>query len=171
MSIKSPGDANVLLRSVPANLSESDIERIVKKYDFFDKVKNKNGDFKNDLVDNNNGTITDRSTGLMWQKAGTDWFLRHYEALEYIDSLNNGRFAGYNNWRLPTLEELLSLLENKEWISLYLDGVFDRLVNKCRSADTRGNGFYWYVNFDHGSIEAGGAYSGYNVKAVRSVTN
>lgn len=56
------------------------------------------------------GTVLDSRTGLMWQKSdsshdgkkGMNW----YEALEYVDGKNAQKFAGFNDWRLPTLEEM-----------------------------------------------------------------
>ena len=63
------------------------------------------------------GTVLDSSTGLMWQKTdsyhdrkkGMNW----YEALEYVDSKNSEKFAGYTDWRLPTLDELRQLWDSK----------------------------------------------------------
>lgn len=68
------------------------------------------------LVDNQNGSLTDSDTGLVWQKndsfhelkKGLNW----YEALEYISKKNSEKFSGHDDWRLPTLEEL-----NNLWVS------------------------------------------------------
>tara|TARA_B100000686_G_C16727587_1_gene938690 strand:- start:339 stop:836 length:498 start_codon:yes stop_codon:yes gene_type:complete len=65
------------------------------------------------FIDNNNGTVTDKSTGLVWQKGdsyhdvknGLNW----YDALEYITLKNSEKFAGFDNWRLPSLNELNNL--------------------------------------------------------------
>ncbi|MDM8522796.1 DUF1566 domain-containing protein [Desulfococcaceae bacterium HSG8] len=59
----------------------------------------------------------------MWQQS--DSRMNFEEAQAYIDDLSSRRFAGYNDWRLPTLEELESLLENKNVYSLYIHPVFD----------------------------------------------
>lgn len=63
---------------------------------------------KNNFIDNNDGTISDLSTGLMWQKAddgqGRDW----KESLNYAESLD---LAGYSDWRLPNAKELQSIVD------------------------------------------------------------
>ena len=63
--------------------------------------------------DNQNGTVTDEGTGLVWQKGdsyhdikkGVNW----YDALEYITLKNSKKFAGHDDWRLPSLVELNNL--------------------------------------------------------------
>ncbi len=57
--------------------------------------------------DNGNGTVTDSNTGLMWQKAPSSERYDWTEAMSYAENLI---FAGYNDWRLPTIKELYSLI-------------------------------------------------------------
>ncbi|MBI9059879.1 MAG: DUF1566 domain-containing protein [Labilibaculum sp.] len=59
--------------------------------------------------DNDDGTVSDLNTGLMWQQ--TPDFERHnfYDAFDYVDGLEIG---GYTDWRLPTIKELYSLLNS-----------------------------------------------------------
>ena len=57
--------------------------------------------------DNGNGTVTDSNTGLMWQKAPASERYDWTEAMSYAENLT---FAGYNDWRLPTIKELYSLI-------------------------------------------------------------
>lgn len=65
--------------------------------------------------DNGDGTITDNMTGLMWLKnannagATKTWS----SALTYIAGLNSGTYSGncgYTDWKLPTVNELETLL-------------------------------------------------------------
>jgi len=62
----------------------------------------------NDLTDNGNRTITDRATGLIWMQAdsgtGMDW----EKALDYCESLDA---AGFDDWRLPNVKELQSIVD------------------------------------------------------------
>ncbi len=59
------------------------------------------------FVDNNNGTITDTETSLMWEKATSD-YINWEAALNYCESLT---LAGYDDWRLPNRNELHSLVD------------------------------------------------------------
>lgn len=67
----------------------------------------------NQFVNNGDGTITDNSTGLMWQRDsamnGVDFRSMNWEyALAYCQSLVLG---GHQDWRLPTINELRSLVD------------------------------------------------------------
>ncbi len=110
-------------------------------------------------------------TGLVWEKSGSDDQMAHGRAQAYIDDLNRKKFAGYNDWRLPTLEELASLLENKKMDGLYIDPVFDKNQEWCWTADKRIYGGAWYVTFGQGYVywdDEG--YLNYYVRGVHSRT-
>ncbi len=80
-------------------------------------------------LDNNDGTITDLNTGLMWQKTPDNNRYNFYDAFKYVDDLEIG---GYTDWRLPTIKELYSILnsngelipQNLENSKPYLDTVY-----------------------------------------------
>lgn len=60
-----------------------------------------------------NGTVTDNLTGLMW----TEDAQQIPGQMAWTDALtacNNLEFAGYDDWRLPNLRELLSLVDYGE---------------------------------------------------------
>ena len=126
---------------------------------------------KNKFKDNGDGTVTDHSTGLMWEKDGSGRHLNFWTAKKYILDLNRKKFAGYNDWRLPTIPELVSLLEqDKQSNDLYRDLIFGNMQKWCWSADKRwSKSSMWYISFSYGKI--GWLYlngSG-GIKAVRSI--
>ncbi len=59
-----------------------------------------------DYEDNSDGTIIDHSTGLMWQQS-TDEKVTYEEA---VDGADDYELAGHDDWRLPTIKELYSLI-------------------------------------------------------------
>lgn len=65
---------------------------------------------------NGDGTFTDKRTGLMWgtldSKSVLDSCLNYESATTYIKSMNTG---GHRNWRLPTPDELKTLLKVKPY--------------------------------------------------------
>lgn len=65
-----------------------------------------------------NLAVLDRATGLVWTKAPRDaevtWQDAPHECyVHHIATVNNGRF-GITGWRLPSVDELMSLLEVRE---------------------------------------------------------
>ncbi len=62
----------------------------------------------NDFADTGDGAVTDRATGLVWQKADSGKGLNWEAALAYAESLN---LAGHDDWRLPNAKELQSIVD------------------------------------------------------------
>lgn len=148
----------IALRRQPMAISsETQITKMLKKFSFFERSKNSEGSFNNHLVDNKDGTVTDYATRLMWQKGGTSNSLENKEAKKYIDDLNAERFAGYSDWRMPTIEELASLLTRKRENGVYLDPVFSNRQVACWTVDERDPGHpaylgAWVIDFKQGQI-------------------
>lgn len=122
---------------------------------------------KNNYQNNRNGTITDRATGLIWQQSGSDY--TEYENIEkYVKNLNRNRFAGYNDWRLPTVNELMSLLEKEESSNgLYIDSIFDSTPRWCTTSDMRAGGGAWNVDFCYGGVNWDDVDDNYYVRVCR----
>lgn len=62
------------------------------------------------FTDNEDGTVTDNLTGLMWTvdalqiPVKKNWF-------DGIEACNNLDFAGWDDWRMPNVKEMLSLID------------------------------------------------------------
>ena len=85
-------------------------------------------------MDNLDGTITDLTTGLVWEKKSDDESIHDMDTsytwdnafAVHIATLNdpNAPFAGHTDWRLPNYKELVSILD-LERISPSVDPVFN----------------------------------------------
>ena len=64
----------------------------------------------NNFIDNGDGTISDTSTGLMWQKATAPGTYTWEQALTYCENLTLPA-GGYSDWRLPNRNELQSIVD------------------------------------------------------------
>lgn len=120
--------------------------------------------------------VIDKATGLMWQQEGSDkaMFLSNAEA--YLKSLNEKAYAGFADWRLPTVEELASLLEPVgAHENLFIDSRFDARQVACWTSDSiweagkRINA--WIVDFRHGSVYSDISGNRYFARAVRSLAS
>ncbi len=57
-------------------------------------------------------TLTDNVAGLMWTVSGypSGQQFSWNNAFAYIDKMNSEKYAGYRNWRMPSKEELMTLV-------------------------------------------------------------
>ena len=67
------------------------------------------------LVDNGDGTITDPNSELIWKKTDawldTHKFYTWQAHRDYVDEINKEKFAGYDNWRIPSKNEASTLVD------------------------------------------------------------
>lgn len=82
--------------------------RPVDRKKFFARYVRGNAYGRNDFVDNGDGTITDRSTGLMWMPKDSGRPMNWQDALDYARKL---AYAGYDDWRLPNAKELQYIID------------------------------------------------------------
>ena len=82
-----------IFRSVPKELSQSQVKAMLKKFDFFDKYNNKTGKgFPNQFelkIIKNKRVVVDHAAGLMWQKGGSNGSLIYDKAKDYIEELKH----------------------------------------------------------------------------------
>ena len=148
---------NFVLRREPSRLSEDEATSMIEHYEFFDNKRNGNcPDIERELqIQELNGdkVILDPTSGLMWQQGGSSISMWCDEAKNWISELNEHGFAGYNDWRLPTLEEAMSLTKNKrDDIGLYIDPMFTNKQVGIWTSDLNENASRaWVVFFNYGS--------------------
>ncbi len=139
------------------------------------------------FVDNGDGTVTDDCTGLVWQKDGADVngdglidasdVLSWQQALQHCENLE---FAGRNDWRLPNVRELQSIVDYGR-STPSIDPVFGVASPPMSAASSSwywssssvlgSPGSGWHVSFDYGYVLGGVAVVDksllYYVRAVR----
>ena len=87
-------------------------------------------------LDFGDGTILDKKSNLMWMKLDY-WqiekkWLNWYTANEFAQRMSNKKFAGYDDWRLPTPEEALMLYDrrkrnvDKDGDKVFIDRIFPK---------------------------------------------
>ncbi len=177
-----PVRARVSLRSVAGSLSENEVGKMLKRHNFFSKslVFNKNycnprGDFPNEYevkTIRGDKVILDHATGLMWHQSGLGSATFDREIKKMIDELNRKGCAGYSDWRLPTLEEGVSLLEKRKMNGdRYIDPIFSETGYAIWTSDTITDhqDSVWIVSIGYGHVRVMrfGTYAG-GVRPVRS---
>ena len=115
-------------------------------------------------------TVTDSTTRRMWQQSGSPFQLQWHKAWDYIERLNAERFAGHCGWRLPTIEELITLLRD---IPRAGDDCIAPIFDQSRiwlwSCDRRSFTAAWYVSSDMGFVAWQDFTAYFFVRAVRSL--
>jgi len=97
----------------------------------------------NTFIDNNDLTITDKATHLMWHKNDngetTNWD-------DAIDSCENSTLAEYSDWKLPDAKELQSIVDYTRSPDTTSSAAIDAIFNSTAITNEAGNsdfGFYW----------------------------
>ncbi len=102
---------------------------------------------ENSFVDNADGTVTDEATGLMWAQSDDGVELDWADALAYA---NDSELGGYDDWRLPNVKELQSIVDygrspsasDPDAVGAAIDDVFTStpMTNEAGDSDY---GYYW----------------------------
>lgn len=160
------------LRSFPLkNLIITDLEKRIREIGLTGlKGANLNKTFKNKyktIQKHGVETIIDHTNNLIWQQSGSENELNFFEAEQYIKTINKQSYAGSNQWRLPTIEEALSLMETQQVNGkLYISEKFNSKQGWIWTADEENSKNNWTADFDYGHC---GSYPKTNTNFVRAV--
>ena len=148
---------------------------------------------QHEFVDNKNGTVTHKTTGLTWQKCsvGQTWAgdtcSGEATGMSWNDAMKlSNSFAGYKDWRLPTKEELMTLRfcsdgkYETDGSCTYWEEVTKPTINSVFFPNTPSNYLYWsssplansssiawLVNFYYGYSHYDSKFNGNFVRLVR----
>lgn len=169
--VEKPKPGVIKLRFQPiSGYSAEAVKKMLKDKGFFDKKWNSVAPgFSHQYELQQDGKVVyDHASALMWQQSGSFEPMVYKDAKAYIDDLNSQAFAGYRDWRLPTLEEAMSLMEPKEINdNLYIDRKFDETQRWIWTSDTDSASSAWVVNFGIGYCDILDVFYYYYVRAVR----
>jgi hypothetical protein len=132
------------------------------------------------FTDNGNGTVTDQATGLQWKRCseGQTWSDRSctgtastptwQQALQRADTAS---YAGRDDWRLPNINELKSIVE---------EACYDPTIDLAVFPATPSSGYWssspyadhtypsaWSLSFNYGNDEYGYNGNAFQVRLVR----
>jgi serine/threonine-protein kinase len=128
--------------------------------------------------------VVDGATELMWQIGGSARNMDRQDAKDYVRSLNARKFNGFDDWRLPTLEEAMSLMtptEDGQQRAVAYDDEVRKVVFHISpqfaiagawsiwTADADSSGRGGTIFFEGGFCRAERVIANYYVRAVRSV--
>ena len=142
-------------------------------------------------AENGDGTVTDVKTHLMWMQCAQgqvgpqcEGVVLQYPwdlAMRIPETLNQrGGFAGHTDWRLPTLQELQSLVRTDSHPTICLDAFPNapealfwsstQLHEGINEGEKDENALVWNVYFGSGSLGTNAQYNSYAVRLVRAYT-
>lgn len=161
------------LRKFYMTLNDSEAVSMLKKKGFYDSRRTKYKKFRNSFVQqihNGKKVIVDQTTGLMWHPAGSARLMDFNRSIGWISSLNRNRFAGFSDWRLPTLEEAASLLVNRKTSrGLFVDPIFSSKQRQMWTGDHYDHTQVWMVYFNEGCVDINLKQFESFVRPVRSI--
>ncbi len=114
-----------------------------------------------------NGTVTNTRTGLMWKQAIEGKYNWH-DAMKKFST--NVSFAGYNDWRMPTIDELITLLDSTYQNNIDLTAFPNTEATTfwSKSPTTNNNELLWCINFKYCSKVWYSKDNSFQVRLVRN---
>lgn len=128
--------------------------------------------------------MLDAASRRMWQKQGSDYPLTWPEAGDYVAWLNETAYAGHSDWRLPTVDELATIMEEPPMLggycmaSVFRDGaenasgsgsVHDAARDSLWTCDRKSYMAAWFVSTTMGFVGWQDDTCRFGVRAVRTV--
>ncbi len=168
-----PSHRATSLRSGYIKADKAEIAAVIKSKNFYDKRHNRYGGFKTTFsreVRDGKQVVVSTTFRLMWAAEGSLNMMTFKEAGKWIGSLNRKRFAGYNNWRLPTVEEAAVMLRkelNKD--NLFTYDEFSPVQRFIWTGDSYSENIRWAVSFSFGSVTTDSINGSEFVRPVRSI--
>ena len=151
------------LRKTPIKTFEGDAPDRFNLTDLMEPMEFLKNNFEKIALDQ----VLDHATGLVWQQSGSPYPMNWKDAHNYIDHLNQHKKMS-SPWRLPTVEELVTILSPlPQGTGHCLGPMFDARQTYLWSCDRCTLISGWYVNLEMGFVGKNDFSSFYHAKAVR----
>ena len=123
------------------------------------------------IVSADGETVYDPKTNLTWDRSGSKGRLTFYEAIAYSGFANSEKHLGLDGWRVPSIAELLSIVDFTEHRPAINSVVFPEC--ECErywssTTYTPNPADAWNVSFNDGDTVAFSKTGSYFVRLVRS---
>lgn len=135
---------------------------------------------------NGDGTITDTKRNLMWMSKDYMSIEGHslpnaswHKAMEWCDAMNKNKFAGYSDWRVPTVKELNTLARPASQRKFYKSFFDEAGADYFWSSNSISSSVKSYVDLNDGFATSGDAQGqrngqtnelfNFSVRLVRSI--
>ena len=166
-------------RSQPIyNLQSDDVKKIIAYYDFFCTYSRFSSQWSNPkqmkkqdhfIQIPGDCTVVDVNSHLMWEREGSQQRLSIDQVSSHIDSINKINFGNFSDWRLPSLDEAMSIMVSENSGGVYTAKVFSRKQNSIWTSDKVNPETSWVVRYDKGRCNFGTYKYLRYVRLVRSI--
>ena len=113
------------------------------------------------------GSVTDLANGLIWQQQDDNVQRNHSDAMTYCQNLV---LTGSNNWRLPEVKELVSIVDFRAYIPVIDEQLFPATNSAFYWTATSGAdnpASAWAINFSFGLVSSPNTTNSNYVRCVR----
>lgn len=152
------------LRKVYKEIKREEVNAMIKRMGFFEydvnrgsggivnrfKLKTEKKQYSDQEVEER--VVIDEASGLVWLQSGPFDKMTYHDTVAWIKQLNKTGYCGFYKWRLPTLEEALTLMESERVNRRYIDPVFSPIQGSIRTGDISTQWWSWGVSYQHGRV-------------------
>jgi len=163
-------DNPIQLRKQADQLSADQVRALLVANDLYDSRWNQTGsgiehNYEQQVLEGA-VVVIDHATDLMWQK-GNSRQQNYALNIDTLAALNTTNHAGYSDWRFPTLDEVMSLLQANE--NEPLSAIFEAGTPIIMTADRTPTDGHWIVYFYDQAVIPESEQFNASLKAVRSL--
>ncbi|MCP4154934.1 MAG: DUF1566 domain-containing protein [bacterium] len=161
--------------SAAATRTRETVKEVLSRRQFYEHKWNPGGNYQPDYkiakIKGDN-VIIDPQAAIMWHQSGSPRSSGFPEAKKWLVSLNNKKYAGYSDWRIPTLEEAASLLRKEKRYTYSTDPLFSCHQDTIWTSDFhlyKKRTLRWYISFRRGAVVIAFRDYPHHIRPVRSL--